>query len=142
MSVQVPMPMQEGAPGGWPLGPMMAPMPKTRFVKLWVIMIGTLIFVSMVAFHTAIILPRPSFQPTPEEVNAYIVTIRALTALFAGAMDAAVGLAVTASWYWGLTRPDLTEGARRGLFLFGAVFLAIWLLLQTASVTLLRGLIP
>jgi len=141
--VQPQMQMPGGPSEGWAMGPMMAPLPKTRFVKLWVIMIGTLIFVSMVAFHTAIILPRPSsFQSTPEEVNAYIVTIRALTAVFAGAMDAAVGLALTASWYWGLTRPDLTEGARRGLFLFGAVFLAIWLLLQTASVTLLRGLIP
>ncbi len=53
-----------------------------------------------------------------------------------------MALAVTCSWYRGLTRPDLTEAARRGLFLFGTVFLAIWLLLSTASVTPPRALIP
>ena len=133
-------PMPQGMPlEGWAVGPMMAPLPKTRFVKVWVVLIGTLIFVSMIAFHVAIILPGPSTQ---EEVEPYRVTIRILTSLFAGAMDAAVALAVTSSWYWGLTRSDLTEAARRGLFLFGALFLAIWLLLQTASVTLLRTLVP
>ncbi len=140
--MQPPMP-QGIPPEGWAMGPMMAPFPKLRFVKVWAVLVGTLIFVGMIAFHTAIILPRPiPFQSTPEEQEAYAVTIRALTALFAGAMDAAVALAVTCSWYWGLTRPDLTEAARRGLFLFGAVFLGIWLLLQTASVALLRGLAP
>ena len=142
--MQPPMPMPQGMPPeGWAVGPMMAPFPKLRFVKVWAVLVGTLVFVGMIAFHVAIILPRPSsFPPSPEEQQAYIVTIRALTSVFAAAMDTAVALAVTCSWYWGLTRPDLTEAARRGLFLFGTVFLAIWLLLSTASVTLLRALIP
>jgi hypothetical protein len=121
---------------------MLAPFPKLRFVKVWAVLVGTLVFVGMIAFHVAIILPRPSFPSTPEEQQAYVVTIRALSSVFAAAMDTAVALAVSCSWYWGLTRPDLTEAARRGLFLFGTVFLAIWLLLSTASVTLLRALIP
>ena len=124
------------------MGPMIAPFPKLRFVKVWAILIGILVFVGMIAFHVAVILPRPSFQSTTEEQNAYILTIRALTSVFAGMMDAAVALGVTCSFYWGLTRPDLTEAARRGLFLFGTVFLGVWLLLSTASVTLLRALIP
>ena len=142
------MPMPQGVPPeGWAMGPMLAPFPKLRFVKVWAVLVGTLVFVGMIAFHVAIILPRPSFPSTPEEQQAYVVTIRALSSVFATASAtavsiAAVALAVTCSWYWGLTRPDLTEAARRGLFLFGTVFLAIWLLLSTASVTLLRALIP
>lgn len=138
--------MQSPQPGmqeSWPVGPVVSEFPTAKFVKLLAIFVGVLIFVGMVAFHIAIILPRPgTSQSTDPDQVAYIVTIRALTAVFAAAMDAAVALAVTCSWYWGLTRPDLTEGARRGLFLFGTVFLGIWLLLSTASVSLLRVLIP
>jgi hypothetical protein len=134
--------MTPGAPEEWPMGAMIAPLPRTRFVKVWVVLIGACIFVAMVAFHVAVILPRPGFSATEPEREAYAVTIRMLASLFAAAMDAGVALAVTASWYWGLTRTDLTEAARRGLFLFGTVFLAVWLLLSTASVTLLRALTP
>jgi len=113
--------------------------PSAKFVKLFAILVGVMIFVGMIAFHVAIILPRPgAFQPTGPDEIAYIVTVRALNVIFAVAMDAAAALAVTCSWYWGLTRPDLTEGARRGLFIFGTVFLAIWIIFSSLSVSLIR----
>ncbi|HEY6049807.1 MAG TPA: hypothetical protein VIZ58_01060, partial [Thermoanaerobaculia bacterium] len=91
----------------------------------------------------AIMLPRPGTPPPSDpDQAAYIVTIRALYVIFAVAMDAAAALAVTCSWYWGLTRPDLTEAARRGLFVFGTVFLAIWIVFSDFSVTIIRVFLP
>jgi len=127
----------------WPVGPIVSEFPSAKFVKLFAILVGVMIFVGMIAFHVAIILPRPgAFQPTGPDEIAYIVTVRALNVIFAVAMDAAAALAVTCSWYWGLTRPDLTEGARRGLFIFGTVFLAIWIVFSSFSVSILRALGP
>jgi len=123
----------------WPVGPIVSEFPPAKFVKIFAVIVGILIFVGMVSFHVAIMLPIPTASPPPPpEIENYRLTVRALNAVFAIAMDAAAALAVTCSWYWGLTRPDLTEGARRGLFIFGTVFLAIWIIFSSLSVSLIR----
>jgi len=128
--------MPPGSQEGWPGGPIVSGFPPTRFVKLFAILVGLLLFVGMAAFHAVILLPIPGTpMPTDPDAAAYVLTIRALRVVFAAAMDAAVALAITCSWYWGLIRPDLTEGTRRGLLVFGTVTLAIWMILNSMSVS-------
>ncbi len=122
----------------WPSTPMMPVyMPSNRGPKIHAILLGLALFVGLVATHTAMLLPFPgSGGSSNPDIAAYLITIRALAVVSLAAMDAGVAFAVTIA-FWGLSRPDLPDSSRRGQFLFATVFLGIWLIFSTLSLSVL-----
>jgi hypothetical protein len=101
------------------------------------IAIGILLFVGQLALQAAYLIPPPG--PTPP--SDYANTIRALGWTSVIAMDLAVALTVMIAWVVGVTTAEVSDGARRGIFIFATVFLAIWLLVGTIPISFF-GRIP
>jgi len=118
---------------------MAAAPPSTGIVRLGGLLIGILIFGGLLTYHLALALPTPapSYTPYPD---SYRNMVRALSLVSAGFIDAAVAVSVAFSWHVALARPDFAEGMRRGLLVFAAVFLTVWLVVSSFVFSTLRYL--
>jgi len=118
---------------------MAAAPPSTGIVRLGGLLIGILIFGGLLTYHLALALPTPapSYTPYPD---SYRNMVRALSLVSAGFIDAAVAVSVAFSWHVALARPDSAEGMRRGLLVFAAVFLTVWLVVSSFVFSTLRYL--
>lgn len=98
------------------------------------VLIGILLFVGLLSIHAAVLIPRPGSTPTSDYTNL----IRTLGWTSLVAMDLAVSLTVTLAWVVGVTRREVPEASRRGIFIFATVFLVIWLIVASPSSGLFR----
>ena len=106
---------------------------------------GALIFAGTLSFHAALLIPVPCPQCSPSSdpaIIAYRDTIRILGWVSVIAMDMAVSLAVAMAWIVGGSKSEISDGTRRGVFIFATVFLAVWLLFSWTAYTIFRVLIP
>ncbi len=94
------------------------------------VLIGLLLFIGLLAVQAAYLIVPPG-GPAPTD---YGNLLRALGWTSAIAMDLAVALTVMIAWGVGVTRVDVSDGARRGIFIFATVFLAVWLLVGVPSI--------
>jgi len=120
-------------------------MSTNTFVLLMGLFLGALIFAGTVSFHAALLIPIPcpQCQPTTDPaIIAYRDTIRILGWVSVIAMDMAVSLAVAMAWIVGGSKGEISDGTRRGVFIFATVFLAVWLLFSWTAYTIFRSLIP
>lgn len=134
------------SPEAWTLP---APMPRPQrlnlsantFVALGGVFLGVLIFTGLVTLHAVFLIPPPGFNPgTNPDLIAYRNTVRLLGWISIVAMDLAVSVSVTIAWLVGGLKGELSDSARRGLFIFSSVFLFIWLFLSNLSYSLIRSL--
>ncbi len=105
--------------------PMVAPRPD-RFLRVGAILLMIFLLVGLLAFHAAVFIG--STGSTSPNTNARI----ALLATFFVMMDLAAAFSVFLT-LWTAAGPETLEGTRRGLTLFSAVFLAIWIYASTRS---------
>ena len=104
--------------------------------------VGILLFTGLVAYHAVFLIPLPtSFPPTDPNYVAYQTTIRTLGWISIVAMDLAVSLSVVVAWIVGGLKGDVSDGMRRGVFIFASVFLAAWLILSFFAFSIFRILI-
>jgi hypothetical protein len=81
----------------------------------------------LLALHAAFLIPSPTSPPPSDYINL----IRTLGWASFVAMDLAVSLTVMLAFVVGATRAEISEAARRGIFIFATIFLAIWLIIGT-----------
>jgi hypothetical protein len=130
--------------------PMMLP-PRRRggispntLVLLVGLFIGVLIFAGTLSFHATLLIPVPctSCSPTTDPaLIAYRDTVRILAWVSVVTMDLAVSFSVAMAWIAGGSRGELSDGTRRGIFLFATVFLVVWLVFSWVQYVLFRGII-
>lgn len=105
-------------------------------------LLGMLIFVGLIAFHSAYLTaPPPGFGSPPStdpDVVNYRNLVRALGWVSAIAMDLAVALAVAFAFLVGTSGADVPEGTRRGLYIFATVFLVLWILFSLSAFSIFR----
>ena len=114
-----------------------------RLVLLVGLFIGLLIFAGTLSFHATLLIPVPCTGCTPTTdpaLIAYRDTIRVLAWVSVVTMDLAVSFSVAMAWIAG-SRAELSDGTRRGIFLFATVFLVVWLVFSWAQYTIFRGII-
>lgn len=136
-------------PPSVPLGPAFVPPPKRSLEQLLLmlagVVLGVAIFGGLLAYHVMFLIPPPPTQYTPPTTDAatitYRNTVRLLAGFSMGAMDFAVAFSVTLAWVLGFLKGDIPEGTRRGAFLFGTVFLAVWIIVSTYLVAILSSFI-
>lgn len=132
-----------------PLGPPVMPPPKRSMDELVMLIAGAVlgiaIFGGLLAYHLVFFIPQPTtggYTPTTDpNVLAYRSTVRLLGMFSMGVLDFAVGFAITLAWFVGLGKKDIPDSARRGVFIFATVFLAVWILFSTTVVSLFFSLI-
>ena len=134
-----------------PYQPMMMPPPRRRggispngLVLVIGLLLGVLIFAGTLSFHATLLIPVPCTGCTPTTdpaLIAYRDTIRALAWVSVVTMDLAVSFSVAMAWIAGGSRGELSEGTRRGIFLFATVFLVVWLVFSWAQYTIFRSII-
>src|SRR2546426_6512676 len=73
---------------------------------------------------SAFLIPPPGAAPPSDYTNL----IRTLGWTAVVSMDLAVSLTVMLAWVVGAARSDVPDAARRGIFIFATVFLAIWII--------------
>ncbi len=113
------------------------------FVILAGVMVGLFLFVGLLSFHAAFLIPYPSSNPTTEpNVIAYRDTLRALGWVSAAGMDLAVAFSVTLAWIVGGLKFEIPDSTRRGIFIFATVFLAIWIIFSFSVYSIFRFIIP
>jgi hypothetical protein len=106
------------------------------------ILLGVLVFVGTLSFHAALLIPSPSSPaPTDPAVIAYRDTVRILGWTSAVAMDLALGFSLTIAWIAGVSKGDISDGTKRGMFIFATVFLAVWLIFSISIYALFRSLL-
>ena len=107
------------------------------------ILLGALVFVGTLSFHAVFLIPAPG-TPTPTDpaVVAYRDTLRILGWTSAVAMDLALGFSLTIAWIAGVSKGEISDGTKRGMFIFATVFLAVWLIFSWAEYTIFRVLVP
>ena len=110
--------------------PMIAPRPD-RFLKIGALLLMIFLMVGMLALHAAFFVGYPG--SSDPNVTARV----ALLATFFVMMDVALAFTVFLA-LWTMAKPEVAEGTRRGLMLFSAVFLALWVFL---SLTYLSSLL-
>ena len=135
-----------------PYQPAMMALPRRRggigvntLVLLMGLFLGVLIFAGTLSFHAAILIPTPCSScppPTDPAIIAYRDTIRTLGWVSVVTMDLAVAFSVAMAWIAGGSRGEITDGTRRGIFIFATVFLVVWIVFSAASVTIFRSLVP
>jgi hypothetical protein len=111
-------------------------------VALVGVLISMLLFVGLFAFHSVYLIPPPSssgFPPStdPEFVN-YRNLIRTLGWISAAAMDLAVALAVAFAFLVGTSGAEVSDGTRRGLYIFATSFLVVWIVFSLTAFSLFR----
>ena len=106
--------------------------------------IGLLIFAGTLSFHATLLIPVPCTGCTPTTdpaLIAYRDTIRVLAWVSVVTMDLAVSFSVAMAWIVGGSRGELSEGTRRGIFLFATVFLVVWLVFSWLQYAIFRAII-
>ena len=145
-SVQPSTPPQAWFPPVPPADVRRFPLSPAGVTSLLGLIIGALIFTGLVSFHAVFLIPPPgsgSIPPsTSREVIDYINTVRMLGWISIVAMDLAIGLTVMIAFIVGGMRGEMSDGMRRGVFIFATVFLALWLLLSSFLYSSFRSLIP
>lgn len=114
------------------------------FIPIIGVFLGVLIFTGLLSYHAVFLLPlpNPSFPySTDPAVIAYRDTVRTLGWISIIAMDLAVALSVMMAWILGGVKGDLSEGTRRGMFVFATAFLIGWLIFSFLAYTIFRGLL-
>jgi hypothetical protein len=117
---------------------MYAPPPKrgfsmNTFVLLAGIVLGALVFIGTFALHAVFLIPSPNAPaPTDPATIAYRETVRILAWTSAAAMDLALAFSLTIAWVVGASKGDISDGTKRGVFIFATVFLAVWLVFSFA----------
>ena len=106
------------------------------------ILLGALVFVGTLSFHAVFLIPAPG-TPTPTDpaVVAYRDTLRILGWTSAVAMDLALGFSLTIAWIAGVSKGEISDGTKRGMFIFATVFLAVWLVFSFSIYSIFRVLI-
>ena len=134
-----------------PYQPVMMPPPRpvgispNTLVLLMGLFLGVLIFAGMLSFHAALLIPVPCptcQPPTDPTLIAYRDTIHTLGWVSVVTMDLAVSFSVAMAWIAGGSRGELSDGTRRGIFVFATVFLVVWLLFSWFAYTIFRVLAP
>ncbi len=108
------------------------------------LILGVLIFAGTLSFHATLLIPIPctGCSPTTDPaLIAYRDTIRALAWVSVVTMDMAVSFSVAMAWIAGGSRGELSEGTRRGIFLFATVFLVVWLVFSWLQYAIFRTII-
>src|SRR5207245_7484076 len=119
-------------------------MPPNRSVLVVGLFTGLLIFAESLSFHATLLIPVPCTGCTPTTdpaLIAYRDTIRILAWVSVVTMDLAVSFSVAMAWIVGGSRGELSEGTRRGIFLFATVFLVVWLVFSSLQHAIFRGTI-
>jgi len=138
-------PGSAGPPPTYAPYPMPPPLPPRRastntLVLFSGILLGALVFVGTLSFHAVFLIPAPGTPPTDPAVVAYRDTIRILGWTSAVAMDLALGFSLTIAWIAGVSKGDLSDGTKRGMFIFATVFLAVWLVFSFSIYSIFRAL--
>ncbi|MGI0149639.1 MAG: hypothetical protein ACREDF_08935, partial [Thermoplasmata archaeon] len=106
-----------------------SPVSRRLFVGLG---IGILLLVGMLALHASLLV----LPPVASTGTQYENTIRALGWTLFVTMDLAVALTVMIAWFVSPTNANVSDQGRRGIFIFAAVFLAVWLLVGLLPLSL------
>jgi len=136
-----------GPPPAYAPYPTPPPLPMRRasmntLVLLSGILLGALVFVGTLSFHAVFLIPSPGTPPpTDPAVVAYRDTIRILGWTSAVAMDLALGFSLTIAWIAGVSKGEISDGTKRGMFIFATVFLAVWLVFSFSIYSIFRFLI-
>ncbi|TLZ73781.1 MAG: hypothetical protein E6K06_02100 [Methanobacteriota archaeon] len=134
-------------PPGYAPYPTPPPLPPRRvsmntLVLLSGILLGALVFVGTLSFHAVFLIPFPGTPPpTDPAVAAYRDTLRILGWTSAVAMDLALGFSLTIAWIAGVSKGEISDGTKRGMFIFATVFLAVWLVFSFSIYSIFRVLI-
>lgn len=108
-------------------------------LSLFGIVLAGLIFVGLLSYHAIFLIPPPgSSAGTDPATIAYINTLRILGWSFAVAMDLAVALSVGFAWIIGVSKMDVGDGTRRGVYIFATVFLVVWLFVSALPLQFIR----
>lgn len=93
------------------------------------LVLGILVFGGFLALHAIMMVPYPCSTCLPPSADqaAYTSTIRSLAWIAIAALDAAAGFSVALAFFVG-SRSELPDSTRRGVLLFGSVYVAAWLL--------------
>ena len=128
----------------YPTPPPMPPrgVSMNTLVLLSGVLLGALVFVGTLSFHAVFLIPAPG-TPTPTDpaVVAYRDTLRILGWTSAVAMDLALGFSLTIAWIAGVSKGEISDGTKRGMFIFATVFLAVWLVFSFSIYSIFRVLI-
>ncbi len=137
MPVQPSAPPYPGASSPMPPGPLPPKsFPMESLLLITGVLFGVLIFVGLFAYHAILLTPSPTAAPyypppsTDPTVVAYRDLIRNLAWISTAAMDAAVAFSVTLAFVLGVTKSNVADTMRRGLFIFAAAFLIAWIFLS------------
>jgi len=108
-------------------------------LSLFGIILAGLIFVGLLSYHALFLIPPPgSGTVTDPATIAYLNTLRILGWSFAVAMDLAAALSVGFAWIIGISKVEVGEGTRRGMYIFATVFLVVWLIVSTLPFQVIR----
>lgn len=105
------------------------------------VVVGIAIFVGLLLVHVALLIPRPASPYSTPPPQSYQLTVMALGMTGMAIVDLAIGLAVAVALYQSVSRPEMSEAARRGTFLFATAFLVAWLVMGTFLAQALASLI-
>src|SRR2546428_10423750 len=87
-------------------------------------------------------MPGPGTPAPPgAAVVGYRDTLRILGWTSAVAMDLALGFSLTIAWIAGVSKGEISDGTKRGMFIFATVFLAVGLVFFFFFLSLFRVLI-
>ena len=107
------------------------------------VLLSILIFMGLIAFHSVYLIPAPSGSGFPgpstdPDVINYRNLIRTLGWIAAIAMDLAVALAVGFAFLVGASAADVSDGTRRGLYIFATAFLVVWIVFSLSAFSIFR----
>jgi len=99
------------------------------------IVIGTLISVGLISFHAILLISPICTGFGCPALSASASLALSLAWVFVIAMDLAVGLSVCLAFIVGGAKSELPEATKRGVYIFAAVFLAVWIVFGTSAVS-------
>ena len=110
-------------------------------MKILAFGIGITIIVGLILVHVALLIPRPSSPYPTAPPLSYQTAVMALGIAGMAIVDLAIGLSVAVALSQSVSRPEMSEAARRGMFLFATAFLVAWLVMGTFLVQFLASTI-
>ena len=110
-------------------------------VKLLGLVIGIAIFLGLLMYHAAVLVPRPTPPYSTPPPSSYQSMVLGLGLGSMALLDFAAGLSVSIAWIVAASRSELSDSPRRGIFAFATAFLVAWLVMSSFVVQVLAGLI-